>query len=104
MGCGSKDIRAYLIIDLLVVCVLGALTAGEQHLAKLLTVEKRRDLLKQVRTQLVETARSSLEKMIAACTGVNVVSLHHDISTVTGEKIMVFTLAESPCCRELRKR
>ncbi len=104
MGRGPKDVHAYLIGDLLIVRVMGALTAAEQHLAKSPTLEKGRDLLKQVRTQLVETARSSLEVMIAACTGVNVVSLHHDISTVTGEKIMVFTLADSPCCRELRKR
>ena len=104
MGRGPKDIHAYLIGGLLVVRVMGALTAVEQHLAKSLTVEKERDLLKQVGAQLVETARSSLEKMFATCTGVTVVRLHHDISTVTGEKIMAFTLAESPCCRELRKR
>jgi uncharacterized protein YbcI len=42
--------------------------------------------------------------MIKEATGVKVLSLHHDISTVTGEKVMVFTLAESPFCREAKKR
>ena len=42
--------------------------------------------------------------MIAEVTGVNVVSLHHDISTVTGEEIVVFTLAESPLFREAKKK
>jgi uncharacterized protein YbcI len=32
-----------------------------------------------------------------------VLSLHHDISTVTGEKIIVVTLAEPPLAREKRR-
>jgi uncharacterized protein YbcI len=36
-------------------------------------------------------------------TGVQVVSLHHDISTVTGEAIIFFTLAESPLYRQAKK-
>jgi uncharacterized protein YbcI len=35
---------------------------------------------------------------------VKVVSLHHDISTATGEEIVVFTLAESPLFRETKKK
>jgi hypothetical protein len=31
------------------------------------------------------------------------VSLHHDISTVTGEEVVVFTLAAPPVCRETKK-
>jgi len=33
-----------------------------------------------------------------------VLSLHHDISTVTGEKVVLFTLAESPQVREVKKK
>ena len=55
MGRGPKDIRAHLIDDLLVVRLQGVLTAAEQHLVKTLSGEKGRDLLKQVRTHLVET-------------------------------------------------
>ncbi len=67
---------------------------------KTLTPEKGRDLLKQVRTHLIETARPTLEVMVQEITGVEVLSLHHDISTSTGEERVLFRLAESPLLRE----
>ena len=104
MGRGPKHIHAHLIGDLLVVRLQGVLTAAEQHLAESLPPEKGRDLLKQVRTQLIETARPVLETLILDATKVNVVSLHHDISVVTGEEVVVFTLGQPPCFRETRKK
>ena len=104
MGRGPKDIHTHLIGNLLMVRLTGVLTAAEQQLVKRLPAEKGRDLLKQVRTHLIETARPLLESMIQVVTGVKVVSLHHDISTVTGEEILVFTLTESPPFRETRKK
>jgi uncharacterized protein YbcI len=104
MGRGPKDIRAYLLGDLLVVRLQGVLTAAEQQLVKTLPVEKGRDLLKQVRTQLVETARPVLEAMVQEATGVKALSLHHDISTATGEEVVLFTLAEAPHFREPKKK
>jgi uncharacterized protein YbcI len=103
MGRGPKDIRAHLIDDLLVVRLQSVLTTAEQHLVKTLPGEKGRDLLKQVRTHLVETARPAMEAMFAEFTGMKVLSLHHDISTRTGEEIVVFTLAEPPFFRETKK-
>jgi len=104
MGRGPKDIHAHLIGDLLVVRLQGVLTAAEQQLVKSLPSEKGRDLLKQVRTHLIETARPVKEAMIQDVTGVKVLSLHHDISTVTGEEVVLFTLAEPLCCRQSNKR
>ena len=104
MGRGPKDIYAHLLGDLLVVRLQGVLTAAEQHLVKSLTAEKGRDLLKQVRTHLIETARPVMEAMIQEITGVKVLTLHHDISTVTGEEVVLFTLAESPVFREAKKK
>jgi uncharacterized protein YbcI len=104
MGRGPKHIHAHLFGDLLVVRLQGVLTAAEQHLVQTLPPEKGRDLLKQVRTQLIETARPVLEALVLEATGVNVVSLHHDISVITGEEVVLFTLAESPPFRESRKR
>ncbi len=104
MGRGPKDIHAYLIADCVVVRLQGVLTAAEQHLVKSLPADKGRDLLKQVRTHLIETARQLLETMVLEATGVNVASLHHDISTVTGEEILVFTLTEPPLFRETKKK
>jgi uncharacterized protein YbcI len=103
MGRGPKDIHTYLVGDMLVIRLKGVLTAAEQQLVKSLPGEKGRDLLKQVRTQLMETARPVLESAVQEITGVRVLSLHHDISTVTGEEIVLFTLAEPPLVRELRK-
>ena len=103
MGRGPKDIHAHLIGDLLVVRLQGVLTAAEQHLATSLPGEKGRDLLKQVRTHLIETARPTMETLIHDATGVKVVSLHHDISTITGEEIVVFSLAGPPLFREIKK-
>jgi len=104
MGRGPKDIRAHLVGDLLVVRLHGVLTAAEQHLVKTLQPEKGRDLLKQVRTQLIETARPVLETLVQEVTGAGVTSLHHDISTLTGEEVVLFTLAEQPQFREARKK
>ena len=104
MGRGPKDIHAHLIRDLLVVRLEGVLTAAEQHLVKSMPAEKGRDLLKQVRAHLIETARPLMESMIEDITGSKVVSLHHDISTVTGEEMVLFTLAEAPAFREVKQK
>ena len=102
MGRGPKDIHTHLLGDLLVVRLQGVLTAAEQHLVKSLSAEKGRDLLKQVRTHLIETARSAMERLVQEVTGVKVLTLHHDISTVTGEEVILFTLAESPVFRDAK--
>lgn len=100
MGRGPKGVHAYLIADLLVVRLRGVLTVAEQQLATSLTPDKGRDLVKQVRVHLMETARSVMEAMVEKVTGRKVVSLHHDISTTTGEEVVLFTLAKWPRFRE----
>jgi uncharacterized protein YbcI len=102
MGRGPKDIKAYLLDDMLVVRLTGVLTVAEQQLVASLPAEKGRDLLKQVRIHLIETARPIMEAMVNDVTGVKVVSLHHDISTTTGEEVVLFTLAAKPAVRETR--
>jgi uncharacterized protein YbcI len=104
MGRGPKDIHTYLIGDLLVIRLQGVLTAAQQHLVQSLSAEKGRGLLKQVRTQLIETARPVMQAMVQEITGVKMLSLHHDISTITGEEIVLFTLAEPPVVRETKKK
>ena len=104
MGRGPKHIHTHLIGDLVVVRLQGVLTAAEQQLVKSLPAENGRGLLKQVRTQLIETARPIVEAMISEVTGVKVLSLHHDISTVTGEEVVLFTLAKAPDVREAKQQ
>jgi uncharacterized protein YbcI len=104
MGRGPKSIRTHLIGDLLVVRLQGVLTAAEQNLVRSVAPEKGRNLLKQVRTELIETARPLLEAMVEEATGIKVVSLHHDISTATGEEVVLFTLAAEPEIREAKPK
>jgi len=103
MGRGPKDIRTFILGDLVLVRLIGVLTAAEKQMVKSIPPDKGRDLLKQVRTHLIETARPVMEAMIETATGVTVLSLHHDISTVTGEEVILFTLAETPKFRETKK-
>jgi uncharacterized protein YbcI len=104
MGRGPHDVQAFLLNDLLIVRMRGVLTAAEEHLVETMPPEKGRDLLKEVRRQMIENARKQIDSMIQLITGVTVRSLHHDISTRTGEKIVVFTLSEEPTCREMSRR
>jgi uncharacterized protein YbcI len=103
-GRGPGHIRAHLIGDLLVVRLQSVLTSAEQQLVKSVPSEKGRNLLKQVRTALVETARPLLEAMVHGVTGVQVVSLHRDLSTATGEEVVLLTLAEAPAVRAAKPR
>ncbi|HUG18051.1 MAG TPA: DUF2294 domain-containing protein [Planctomycetaceae bacterium] len=104
MGRGPKHIHAHLVGDMLLIRLEGVLTAAEQQLVKTLPPEKGRDLLKQVRTQLIETARPMLEALVLATTGAKVASLHHDISVVTGEEVVLFSLDSVPKFREVKRR
>jgi uncharacterized protein YbcI len=104
MGRGPKKIHAHLVGDLLLVRLYGVLTEAEQQLVKSLPSEKGRDLLKQVRAQLIEAARPAIEARVCEVTGVKVLSLHQDISTVTGEEVILLTLSEAPPFRETKRK
>ena len=71
---------------------------------KSLSADKGRDLLKQVRTHLIETARPVMEALIEEITGIKVLSMHHDISTTTGEEVILFTLTDSPVSRDAKRK
>ena len=104
MGRGPGDIHAHLFRDLLVIRLEGVLTAAERQLVESLPPDKGRDLLKQVRTHLTEAARPRLEAVIQDITGVKVRSMHHDISTTTGEELVAFVLATAPTFRESKRK
>ena len=104
MGRGPREMHAHFVEHLLVIRLQGVLRSAKQNLVKTLPPEKGRDLLKQVRTQLIETARAASEAMIQGITGIKPPSLHHDISTVTGEELVLFTLEELPQFRKIKKK
>jgi uncharacterized protein YbcI len=103
MGRGPKEVRCFLIHDMLLIRLQGVLTAAEQHLIQTVAPERGRDLLKDVRTQLIEIARPTLQALIETITGTKAVSLHHDISTIYGEEIIVFSLESAPQVRQPTK-
>ena len=104
IGRDPEDIQVHLLENLLLIRLRSVLAAAEQQLVKSLPSENGRDLLKRVRSHLIETTRPVMEAMVEKVTGVKVVTMHHDISTVTGEEVILFTLARSPDFREARMK
>ena len=96
MGRGPLSARTYLLDDMALVRLKGVLTPAEQKLVQVEEKSRGRDLIKQVRLELIEHGRQLLESVVQDILGVKVVSLHTDISTTTGESILLFTLDEEP--------
>jgi uncharacterized protein YbcI len=92
MGRGPEQTRTYIIGEMVIVRLLRVLTPAEQQLAGAPYEMRGRTLIKQVRTELLEKARPLLERIIMDLTRRKVKSLHTDISTVTGERVIIFTL------------
>ena len=92
MGRGPRITKTYIIKDLIFVRLEGVLTVAEEQLAKSF---EGANLIKKTRVQLLEGARLLLENLIFSITACQVKSLHTDISTKTGERIIVFTLVQN---------
>ena len=95
MGRGPEETKTYIIDDMVIIRLKRVLTQAEQQLAESNDETTGRTLIKRVRTELLEKARPLLEQIIMNLTAKKVKSLHTDISTVTGERVIIFTL-ESP--------
>lgn len=92
MGRGPKQIKTLIVQDLIIIRLKGFLSQSEQMLAE---NPQGVELLKKVRTMLFESARESLESSITDIVGTDVVSTHSDVSTKTGEKIIIIALTEN---------
>ncbi len=92
MGRGPKTIKTYLINDMIVVRLTGFLSPSEQ---KLTDNPQGIELFKKVRTSLFEGGRGYLESLIMEVIDASIISTHSDISTKTGEKIIVITIDKS---------
>ncbi|RKO65665.1 DUF2294 domain-containing protein [Desulfofundulus salinus] len=91
MGRGPTEAKTYILDDMIVVRLKNVLTPAEHQLAR---TQEGKGLIKQMRIQLFENSRSILEDLILKVTGCSVVSIHSDISTVTGERVIVFILSK----------
>jgi uncharacterized protein YbcI len=96
MGRGPLETKSYIIDDMVIVRLRGILTKAELMLVKSERNARARDLIKQVRIELLENGRPILEDAMRNITKRKVRSLHTDISTVTGERILVFVLERPP--------
>lgn len=96
MGRGPLEAKAYIIDDIVLVRLKKVLTQAELRLADSSNRRNGSELIKRVRIALLEQGRSILESSVKAITGIKVKSLHTDISTVTGERVIIFTLALAP--------
>jgi uncharacterized protein YbcI len=96
MGRGPLETKAYLLNDIILVRLKNVLTQAELMLAETPDQRDGRELIKRVRTALLERGRPLLEEAVEKITGVKVVSLHTDISTLTGERVILFTLVSPP--------
>lgn len=88
LGRGPLDARTFFVKDLIIVRLIGVLTPAEQKLAE---STDGRTLVKETRRQLFESSRPLLAKIVAQVTGREMISLHTDMSTRTGERIVVMT-------------
>ena len=94
MGRGPEEARTHILDDLVLVRLTGVLTPAEKKLAEQDGDGKGRLLIKQLRIELLERGRTLLDTIVRDVTGRQVTSLHTDISTVTGERIIIFVLKE----------
>jgi uncharacterized protein YbcI len=89
LGRGPLDARTFFVDDMVLVRLRGVLTQAE---GKLADSDQGSKLIKETRRQLFETSRPLLETIVQEVLGCGVRSFHSDISTKTGERIVVITL------------
>ncbi|MBM4056215.1 MAG: DUF2294 domain-containing protein [Planctomycetes bacterium] len=96
MGRGPLEAKTYIIDDLILVRLKGVLTKAEYQLANPVDIVNGRTLIKQMRIALLEKGRPLLEAVVESIINQKMISLHTDISTRTGEKVIIFTLDSPP--------
>ena len=89
MGRGPEETKTYIIKDMIFIRLNGVLTKAEKKLSE--NIEGRM-LVKQTRARLLEDSRELLENAVQKITNCKVISMHTDISTKKGERIIVFIL------------
>ena len=92
MGRGPKEARTYIVEDIILVRLKGVLTPAEEQLTKSADGS---DLVKKMRATLIEKARPLLYQVVGDITGSKISDLYTDISTLSGERVFVFTLSDN---------
>ena len=89
LGRGPKEVRTFIIQDMILVRLQGILSPAEEKLAK---ENDGIQLVKQIRRRLIESSRKVIENIIVEKTNAKVRTLHTDISTHTGERVIIFVM------------
>ena len=89
LGRGPLDARTFFVNDMILIRLRGVLSPAEQKLAEEREGQK---LIKETRRQLFETAKPILASMVEEILGCQLLSLHSDLSTLSGERVIVLTV------------
>jgi uncharacterized protein YbcI len=89
LGRGPLDTRTIFLGDMILVRLKGLMTPAEQKLA---ATTEGRSLVKEMRRQLFESSRPLLEEIVQDVVGCRLISLHTDMSTKSGERMIVFVV------------
>jgi uncharacterized protein YbcI len=88
MGRGPRQIKTKIVDDLIIIRIQGFITPAEQKLAE---KDNGVELIKNLRTKLFESAEEDFKSIIKSIIDFDIVSVHSDVSTRRGEKIIIIT-------------
>ena len=89
LGRGPKEVKTFIIQDMIMVRLQGILSPAEEKLAK---ENDGIQLVKQIKRRLIESSRKVIENIIVEKVNTKVISLHTDISIHTGERVIIFVM------------
>ncbi|MCP8615812.1 DUF2294 domain-containing protein [Salirhabdus salicampi] len=89
LGRGSVSVKTDILRDMIIVSLRGILTPAEYSVCN--SIEGTLSI-KRNRADLVESGTSQLYEIISNIAEENIKSFYTDLSTVTGERIMVFKM------------
>jgi len=92
LGRGPREAKAYILDDMVLVRLTGILSPAEQQLSE---ESGGVEMIKQMRSRLVESCSDELEGLVEAEVDRPVLSMHTDISAQTGERVFVFVVDEN---------
>ncbi|WP_245308205.1 DUF2294 domain-containing protein [Halalkalibacter urbisdiaboli] len=91
LGRGPLQVKTDILRNLIIVQLKGILTPAEKSVA---TTASGISSVKSIRSELIESGSDQLKELITNLTGISTNSFHTDISTITGERIIIFTMEE----------
>ena len=92
MGRGPRQIKTYILQDMIIVRMIGFLSPSEKKLAE---TPQGVEQIKKLRAMLFEGVSAEVEAMILPIVNMDIASIHSDVSTKSGEKIVLITLGKN---------